>query len=74
MPQKIIEKLHNPRNWMQEGKKGYNVNANESLSEVQVAKEILQRAGAECFSADFVLEGGSIHTDGEGYSSFLLLV
>ena len=32
----------------------------------QAAKEIIRRAGARCFSADFVLEGGSIHVDGEG--------
>ena len=32
----------------------------------QIAAEILRRAEVEKIEADFILEGGSVHVDGEG--------
>lgn len=40
--------------------------ADYHLHLLQIASSILERTGIRRFKADFVLEGGAIHTDGEG--------
>lgn len=43
-----------------------NVLAKGTMCWVQVAPRILWKEGLQCFRSYIVLEGGSIHVDGEG--------
>lgn len=46
--------------------------AMREFDHAQVAGQILELAGARRFRANIVLEGGSIHVDGEGCAAVLL--